>query len=261
MIQHSSDGGLYVRRRPAHSPRATLLWIHGLGESGLGFEDLFANPRLAAWSMVAPDLAGYGKSPWPDSPLRLREQAAALADWLGARVGDPVVVVGHSMGGVVGTILCELAPDSVRGFINVEGNISIEDCTFSSRAAALELEVFLSKGFGDLLDSVFAAGFDSPALRAYYPSLRICDPRAYHLNSTELVELSQAEDMARRMAALSVPSCYLHGAPGGAGMHSQGLLRAAGIELAAVDGAGHWPFLDQAEAFVTKLSYFLAHEI
>ncbi len=263
MISHHFEHGMYLRELAMDNPRGTILYIHGLGESGLCLEQLIADPRLRCWHHLAPDLPGYGKSPWPAAPLTLAEHADALAAWVISRGDGPLVVFGHSMGGVIGLLLCERWPlgagdERLRGFLNVEGNISIDDCGFSSKAAGETAEDFLAHGMERLLATLYDDGVSDPALRTYYPSVRICDPRAYHLNSTELVALSRAEVLAPRLAALEVPRIYLLGRPHGTGEDSQKLLDAASVEWRAVEGAGHWPFLDQQDDFVEEMLRFLA---
>ena len=49
----------------------TVLWIHGLGESGLCFERLLARPDLADWQHVVADLPGYGRTAWPTAPRKM----------------------------------------------------------------------------------------------------------------------------------------------------------------------------------------------
>ena len=247
---------------PAGTSSKTLYWVHGLGESGLCFEGSINDDRLAAHRHVALDLPGYGKSLWAERPLRLEQHALVLANVLEQRDEDGVVLIGHSMGGVIGQLLCEhLSGEPVgriAAFINVEGNQSIEDCGFSSRANAYPLDEFLDDGFLKLTETLLVEAGDDRALRDYYPSVRFCDPRAYHLNSRELVSLSTSEELASRMAALDVPSLYLFGDPGGAGKRSQELLAASGVEVHGIRPAGHWPFLDQPTAFVDHVVSFLA---
>lgn len=259
MIRHRVERGLYVRESAGPPPqRGTLVWIHGLGESGLTFEGLLASPRLAAWRQVAPDLPGYGKTPWRDEPLTIEEHAALVAEWIGATAGQPLVIAGHSMGGAIGISVCERLGNRVSGFVNVEGNLSFADCHFSSRAAAHSPAAFLAGELERILDGVYRDGLRDEALRTYYPSLRICDPRAFHRNSVELVELSRAERLAERMAALEAALLYVLGDPRGTGAHSRRLLDLAGVPWRAVANAGHWPFLDQPAAFVGEMVRFLA---
>ncbi len=277
LVQHGFTDGLYLRStceaaaadaQPLGTqPLGTLLYIHGLGESGLGFENQLADPRLAAWRQLAVDLPGYGKTPWREQPLDLDGLADLLAAWLRGRGEAPVVLVGHSMGGVLGLLLCERAPELVRAFVNVEGNISLDDCGFSSKAAAYSLADFVNNGFAAIAQQLYLDGVEDLALRTYYPSLRLCDPRQYHRNSLDLVALSKAAEpgaavsdtgeLAARLANLTLPQIYLLGDPRGTGEFSRSRLREAGVEYWPIAHAGHWPFLDQPDAFVRDLLKFL----
>ncbi len=42
--------------------RPTVLFIHGLGESGFSFQEAFDDQSLASTNLLVPDLAGYGRS-------------------------------------------------------------------------------------------------------------------------------------------------------------------------------------------------------
>ena len=77
------------------------LLLHGLGATGGVWRGQHG---------VAPDLPGHGSAGW-DAPYSFTRHAEAVLPLLGA---DPVTVVGHSMGGVVGLVLAAMAPDRVR---------------------------------------------------------------------------------------------------------------------------------------------------
>ncbi len=244
---------MVVRRLAGAASCSTLLWVHGLGESGLCFERALAEPTLAGLAHLVPDLPGYGRSPHPAEPLTLGDTARHLAAWLRWRGPGPVVVVGHSMGGVVATLLAEQDPGVVRAVVDVDGNLSLGDCTFSGQAAAEELGSFVRSGFDRLRDAVFAAALTDAAHRGYHVSLRLADPRSFHRHSLELVELSTGEELALRLRRLPVPAAYVAGSPGGACARSLELLAAAGVETVAVGPSGHWPFVDQPAAFAAAL--------
>lgn len=262
MIRHHISNGFYLREHGPADAAGILVYVHGLGESGLGFEGLLNEPRLADWRQLTVDMPSYGKNLWAAEPLSLVEQADGLARWIDREInqkkGGPPVVLGHSMGGVIGTLLAERHPASLRALVNIEGNISLGDCGFSSRAAKQSLDQFIRTGMDQLLAELYAEGVDDPVLRTYYPSARLCDPRAYHKNSRELVEVSEREDLARRMAALAVPGLYVAGYPRGTPERSRELLEKAGVNWRSVDNAGHWPFLDQSHVFVEELVTFLS---
>lgn len=254
MIEHAISRGLYLRRSGPDRAPLTLFYVHGLGESGLGFEGLLGAAPLLRHRQLALDLPGYGKSPWLDRPLTLAQHAELLAGWLEAERVEPVVLLGHSMGGVIGQLLCERWPQRVRAFVNVEGNLSYDDCTFSRHAEGHSQAAFLAAGFAQLCDDLYRNGLEAPALRSYYASLRMCDPRAFHHNALELVALSRSEGLAERFAGLALPRAYLHGRPGGTGERSLGLLERAGAPAPiAFETAGHWPFLDRPAQFARRL--------
>jgi len=248
---------MYIRSCKATRPRGTIVYVHGLGESGLSMEGLISHPRLASWNHLVADLPGYGKSPWPEQPLGFDEQAAVMAELIESRAEDPVVLFGHSMGGVVGQILCERFPERVRAFINVEGNISRDDCTISRRVASYSRDDFLDHGLDKLLDTFYRGGVSDGVFRDYFTSVRMCDPRTYYENSIELIRLSDEERLAERLAGLAVPTVYVLGSPRGTGDRSRDLLSRAGVEWRIVDDAGHWPFADQPEAFLDEMLRFL----
>jgi len=251
------EHGMFVRTVPGDPKLPSLVFVHGLGESGLCFEQVVRRLRLGPWTRHVVDLPGYGRSVWGD-PISLEGLADHLAGWMrAAHPGERVIPVGHSMGGVLALLLAERHPDLIDGVVDVDGNKSLGDCTFSSQAACQPLDSFEAGGFDVLRSKVYAAGGRDMAQRGYYASLRLCDPRAFHRHSVELVELSGREDLAMRLASLAVRKVYVAGQPGGACARSMDLLREAKVPCLAIAPSGHWPFLDQPEAFAAALEAFL----
>jgi pimeloyl-ACP methyl ester carboxylesterase len=254
---------MFVRERAwtgAENPSGTLVFVHGLGESGLCFEHLLSHPALEAWTMLIPDLPGYGRSAWPRHPASLEDHADHLAAWLAQRsmrgsspLARPVTLIGHSMGGVVGILLCERHPDAVEHFIDVDGNLSLDDCVFSRQAIVQDLAEFIATGFQRLCESVYQEGFHDASRRGYYASMRLSDPRSFFRNSQELVQLSAAEALATRMGELRTRSAYIAGIPRGACARSLELLDQEGLHWIGVEDCGHWPFIDRPDEFVAIL--------
>lgn len=246
--------GLGLRRlRAENGPRtATLLYVHGLGESGLTLERLISDPQLANYDHVVPDLQGYGRSSWPDEPLDLPGHAHALWELICVLDLPELVLVGHSMGGVIGLYLAESSPTRLRGFLNVEGNVTIDDCGFSSRAAEIEPDAWLVAGWHDFVERLHeeacADSEEAPSvLRAYGASIHFADPRTLLRNSRDLVNVSNEDVLAERLGALprekDVPHRYVHGSRG-TGLRSLDRLREANVDIVRVETAGHWPFVD-----------------
>jgi len=254
---HQIEQGMFLRIRGGLDLEGPILWLHGLGESGLCFERIVQHPSLAGWRHLVPDLPGYGRSAWPSRPVALPDLASRIAGWLASRGDPPAVVVGHSMGGVLGLLMADRHPSCVRALLNVDGNVTLDDCRYSSAAARWELEDFVRSGFDHLRDEIYHDGLDDPAHRGYYASLRLADPEVFHQHARNLVALSAAGDLARRMAAMPMPNRYLAGEPHGASPRSVEALIAAGVPRSTVTPSGHWPFIDQPEAFAHLLGQFL----
>jgi pimeloyl-ACP methyl ester carboxylesterase len=246
-LLHGFEHGMFVRTAGAGGSGRTVVWVHGLGESGLCFERLIRHDALAGLRHVVPDLPGYGRSPRPAHAPDLAAVADHLAAWLAAR-GEPApVVVGHSMGGAVGVLLAERYPHRLAALVSIEGNVSPGDCTFSGRAAGQSLRAFAGGGLDALRDQVRADGADQPALRGYHASLALADPRVFHRHAQDLVALSADGSMAARLAGLPVPVTVVAGVPGGLAPRSLELLEGAGVRCVRIEPAGHWPFVDRPD--------------
>lgn len=91
---------------------ATFILVHGSWQGAWAWD--LVVPRLVAQGhrAIAVDLPGNGHTPVPAVPVRLSHYAEHVADVIDAQVG-PVVLVGHSGGGIAVTAAAELRPDRV----------------------------------------------------------------------------------------------------------------------------------------------------
>jgi alpha-beta hydrolase superfamily lysophospholipase len=92
----TADGlQLHVRDWPCANPRGTVLIVHGLGEHIGRYEHVAAQLNGWGWSSLGYDQRGHGAS---DDLLR---DLALVVDALRAERTGPLVLLGHSMGGLV----------------------------------------------------------------------------------------------------------------------------------------------------------------
>jgi pimeloyl-ACP methyl ester carboxylesterase len=258
VTRQTVEMGMFVRETVGPAFEPPLLFIHGLGESGLCFECLFQMWGKSLHHMLVPDLPGYGRSAWSrEEALGLTDHADLLAAWLRERRLPPVVAVGHSMGGVVALLLAERHPELLAGVVDVDGNKSPGDCVFSSQAARWGYQEFCHEGFGELQEAIHDKGATDRAQRGYYVSMRLADPRAYFRNSLELVRMSETRDMAIRLSQLPLPRLYIAGVPGGCCDETHQLLADAEVPKVDVRQSGHWPFIDNPQEFGRALLKFV----
>lgn len=89
----------------AARPRATVLLVHGLGEHAGRYQHVAAWLTARGYAVVGYDHRGHGASEGPRGALRepqdLVSDLAAVVDVLRAHGVAPLVLLGHSMGGLV----------------------------------------------------------------------------------------------------------------------------------------------------------------
>lgn len=94
----------------------TVLFIHGLDSDADVWRPVIE--LLDDHTCVAIDLPGHGASPVSDDPARYeRESLLADIDDVLADLDDPVVLVGHSLGGYLGMAHALTRPDAVAAMV------------------------------------------------------------------------------------------------------------------------------------------------
>ncbi len=226
-----------------------MVWIHGLGESSLGF-DAIAH-RFAGFTHVLPDLPGYGRS--AARVMSLDALADHLVAWLVER--PPAIVIGHSMGGVLATLIAERT--AVRAVIDIDGNLTRGDCTFSAEAGKYSAAEFADHGFAVLRDEVYRRGVTELPLRGYHAAMSFTDPATFHLHSADLVAMSERADLVKRHAALRVPMLFIAGVPGGICEASRAEMDREHVRWVGIAPSGHWPHQDRPDDFVAAVTAFI----
>jgi pimeloyl-ACP methyl ester carboxylesterase len=113
-IQHSGGVALNVRQTPGPERGELAVYLHGLGGSSTNFTDLagLVGNRLPG---MAIDLPGFGRSAPPEGfDYALDSQAEVITTFLAGLGGEPVHLVGNSMGGVVALLVAARHPQQVR---------------------------------------------------------------------------------------------------------------------------------------------------
>jgi pimeloyl-ACP methyl ester carboxylesterase len=95
---------------------AAIVWLHGWGRSGRDFAPVATQLAAAGVTSLSLDLPGFGASPPPDHAGGARLYATAVAAAL-EPLGHPVVLVGHSFGGLVAVVVAAERPELVRSLV------------------------------------------------------------------------------------------------------------------------------------------------
>jgi pimeloyl-ACP methyl ester carboxylesterase len=226
---------------------APVLAIHGITSSSRSW------PFLADaldQAVFAPDLRGRGRSsglPGPVGMAQHAEDCAAVAEATGA---GPLVVVGHSMGGFVATVLAARRPDLVRALVLVDGGLPFPAADEAATLAGLQPikqrlgSTYTREEYRDWFrrHPAFArdwtpeaeeyADYDLPAA----PGRPSADPEAVEADQLDMVQgAAFAEALERPLP----PRVFLHASRGFAD-DPPGLYPQATVD----DYAARWPELD-----------------
>jgi pimeloyl-ACP methyl ester carboxylesterase len=177
-----------------HGP--TVVLVHGLGSSAEHWlpvaRDLARDHRV-----VLVELPGHGLAEMPGD-LSLAEAARQLDDAIRSECDGPVVLVGHSVGGLVAAEEALRHPERVRALVLVETALRPQmDAT--ARAGLLAA---LDRDYrGTLRESYESFGRDSAQGAALYAEAARLDPAAMKT----WIRIAVSTDLSHDVAALRTP--------------------------------------------------------
>ena len=260
------DGGqMYYRHNDFDVSRRTVLFIHGIGESGLCFLEAFHASLPGDFNIIVPDLLGFGRSSLAaDQDYRFSKQIIrmrALLESLG--VGE-FHLVGHSMGGNIGTLFCHQHGDQVLSFVNIEGDLTSDNRFITEPAMQSEadgrFEEWLRDDFSQ--HQILNLCHQWPSTVRYLASLNMCQSSAFLACVHEIYELMESSPgsntglIGKTYLELNTPRVFCWGTES-LSESAQAFLMGSTLQHQAFSGSFHWVMLDQTIQFYSFLSEFL----
>ena len=121
----------YMDVAPMVAPNGhTVMLMHGNNFGGFYFKAIIDGLTAVGFRVIVPDQIGYGKSSKPLAPYNFNSQARNTQLILDAEQIGKVMVVGHSMGGMLATRFTTQYPDSVERLV-VYNPIGLSDSRFN----------------------------------------------------------------------------------------------------------------------------------
>lgn len=261
------DEYLYYRYNEIKSNRISLLFVHGLGDSGLSFEDVFKDKRFDKYNLVVPDHVGYGRSSSAKNKKRYSYDWHVKRLWklINKLKLDNLIVVGHSMGGDLTTLLCDSDKTGViKKYVNIEGDITQFDLTISKAAVQADIRGWFDRWFelGLKKKIVFDGLGHLRSGRIYFASLSFCRPEVLLENAIELVDRNSClegkfkSEIGKIYKELSVPRVFCYGT-NSLSNETIEFLDQNNLETKAFDGIGHCPMTDCSQDFYSFLYEFI----
>ncbi|MEU6372091.1 alpha/beta hydrolase [Streptomyces sp. NPDC046909] len=239
----------------------TLLLVHG---GGCDSHDWSAQigAFAARHRVIAPDLRGHGRSTGLTGGMRPRELAADLAELLDGIDAGPVVVIGHSMGAVVASVLAVEHPSLVRAVVAVDPGYGFEAEFAPQLAAAFRVPDPVGTAVAVLggLENPATAGPEAEALRVWHRRRVLAmDPMTvrdvFHgLFDEAGVPLTVRPGVETYLSRRDCPVLSLSAAAslkakGIGGEWEESLSRHPYSASAVLEGVGHWLFQERPAEF------------
>lgn len=205
---------LHVRSWTEPGARADLVILHGLGDHAGRFERVGRALSGRGFAVSALDLPGHGLSEGPRGHVRSWAEYRGALTALVARscpdgVTRPLLLLGHSMGGLVALDWIFANPGRVRALV-------LSAPPFELAMRPIIFKVWLARLAEKVVPALTQANQIPPSLLSRDPEViraHRADPLVHHRISArlyiEFVRVQQA--MARRAADLPVPTLVIQG--------------------------------------------------
>ncbi|KAI5310386.1 hypothetical protein KEM55_007677 [Ascosphaera atra] len=238
----------------------TLLFIHGLGASSSYYFPLIPSLTKAGHRCVTLDTYGNGLSKYTGQENTIQSIAADASALLGfLNVTKNVVVVGHSMGGIVASQIA--GNDGLEAVVGVillaptHPTPAVRDA-MQSRISMIEKDGV--EAVANTTPNIAIGSKADPVARAFLRELQIKnDPTAY-ISLCKAIASSPVPDYANIVRpVLVIAGSEDKGFEGARHIAETYGQPKGGKEMKVLDGIGHWVAIENPEACLKHIKDFL----
>lgn len=238
-LQKIQIGSFEIAISSEKRPGPWVVLLHGLQSNQKMYDGLRAQSFLRDHSILSLDFLGFGDSSKPhDFDYSLEKQCQIAIEILQKLGIQNFYLVGHSLGGMIGTLILKAIPDQIDFFFNFEGNLSFEHCGSSRFIIENYTEKqFIDFGFNELIENVSRENEKSALFRLEW--LKESSPLAIYRTAKSIVANSKM-DLQATWDSSRVNKIYICGFN-----NSEKYLQ---IEHVSIPDAGHFMLIDNPVA-------------
>lgn len=254
--------------------RQKAILIHGWSSSSYALDPLM-ELLSKRYHVVAIDLPGYGKSAELKERVTIKRYADLLAKFIRQISDDPVILVGHSMGGMISLTSAIHTPELIERIVcispTITGKLSRTTNTFIAPVNILENSPIgglivhgiesLLKGLTDrLMRPISFADRTKITDEEYFHLRRDARQRGSEKTRAECFFAMRNNNLSGQLAAIKIPILFIWGAE-----DNTVPLRDAGVvaeemfdaDLRIIPNAGHWPQFEAVHIAQKFIASFL----
>lgn len=225
------------------------VWFHpAFGDSHLSYRDVFASALSKQARLFVHDPPGHGASPPRPEGLTItgavRLWCDLIAHFSASRV---LVLLGHSMAGIIASRTARLLERSPALVIGVEANLTRADAYFTGLAARFDDPDAFHASF---LSRISRLARRDEILHRFASSLQFADPRTlWRLGRSVWAQPEPGADFRR----LRCPKIH-YWDPGGSSKATQAYVARHQLPHRRLDGLGHWPMIKAPDTFCEAIA-------
>lgn len=252
----------------AASEGKTALLLHGFTGSGIRWQSIARN-LISSWKVILPDLLGHGASSAPVDPESYCMEAAAnhLALLIDRTAGEPVHLVGYSMGGRLALYLALVYPDYVRSLVleSASPGLRTESERKARRLADEALaQLILTQGIEPFVNHweelpLFASQRHLPAdVHAALHQARLGNNPFGLAGSLRGMGTGAQPSLWDRLGALTCPALLIAGELDSkfVEINQRMVQQIPAATLKVIPQAGHTPHFERPDAFIALVQAF-----
>ena len=235
-----------------------LIFLHGFGSTKEDYADIARKPEFKERTIIAYDAPGFGETECSDlskvSIPFLVKTAEAVLKYYNV---DNFHLAGHSMGGLTALMLLNTGAINAKSFIDIEGNVSPEDCFLSRQINEYPNEdpdVFLKeftermRNLGGYSNPLYAANLKSKvASRVVKPIFK------------SMVELSDHGNLMDKFLNLNCAKTFIYGEENRS-LSYLPYLEKNGVLLNEISDSSHFPMYSNPPELWNAIYDFIKQE-